>query len=144
MPERVTVCGLFAALSLTFKVPVLVPVVVGSKNTPIEQLAPAATVLPQAFSAPKSAGLVAMLLIVSVAVPVFLTVTLCGSPVVPTYSLGKVMLTGDKLAAGAGVELPGEVVLRDHHVNFAVTVKIPGEHFCRDWRAGRVPRLVTV
>jgi len=111
VPESDTVCGLPAALSLTLKVPVLVPVVVGSKNTPIEQLAPAATLLPQAFSAPKSAGLVATLLIVSVALPVFVTVTVCGSPAVPTYWLGKVTFSGDKLAAGAGVELPVKLTI---------------------------------
>jgi hypothetical protein len=87
-------------------VPVLVPLAVGSKNTPTAQLAPAATVLPHALSEPKSAGLVATLAMVSAAVPVLVRVTLCGRPEVPTYWAGKLTLVGDKLAAGAGGVLP--------------------------------------
>jgi hypothetical protein len=65
-------------------VPLLVPLAVGSKKTPMAQLAPAAKLLPQEFSEPKSAGVVVTLAMFSVAVPVFVSVTDCGSPVVPT------------------------------------------------------------
>jgi hypothetical protein len=85
MPLSVTVCGLPVALSVRVNVPVLAPAAVGSKNTPIAQLAPAAMLFPQALSDPKSEGLVAALVIVNAVVPLFVTVTLCGSPEVPTY-----------------------------------------------------------
>jgi hypothetical protein len=77
-----------------------VPDAVGSKNTPIEQLEPTATLLPQALSGPKSAGLVATFVIVSGPLPVFVNVTLCGKPEVPTYWLGKVKLGGDNARTG--------------------------------------------
>jgi hypothetical protein len=67
------------------KAPDLVPVAVGSKKTPMEQLAPAATVLPQALNSPKSATVVFIAVIVRVAFPVFVKVTVCGRPEVPTY-----------------------------------------------------------
>src|SRR5215471_11279542 len=49
VPLRLEVCGLFEALSLTVRVPVRVPAVVGVKVTEIVQLPPAATWLPQVF-----------------------------------------------------------------------------------------------
>jgi len=76
IPERATVCGLPGALSLIVNVPDLVPLAVGSKKTPIAQLEPAATVLPQAFSVPKSVALVVTLVMLSSALPLFVTVTL--------------------------------------------------------------------
>jgi hypothetical protein len=97
VPLSGTCWGLSLALSVTVKVPVLVPVVVGSKKTPIEQLAPGATLLEHALSAPKSAGLAVTLVIVSVALPIFVSVTVCGRPEVPTYWLGKGTFDGDKL-----------------------------------------------
>src|SRR5450432_1259936 len=47
VPVRLAVCGLPAALSVTVTVPVRVPAAVGVKVTLMEQLAPAATELPQ-------------------------------------------------------------------------------------------------
>jgi hypothetical protein len=92
VPARETVCGLPDALSATVSVPVRLPVVVGSKKTPMEQLEPAATVLPQALSTPKSDGVVVTLVTESEAVPVLVRVTVCGRPEVPTYWLGKLTL----------------------------------------------------
>jgi hypothetical protein len=85
VPLSVTVCGLPVALSVIVNVPVRWPAAVGSKKTPMAQLAPGARVLPQALSEPKSAGLVATLLMVNGVAALFVTVTLCGSPLVPTY-----------------------------------------------------------
>jgi hypothetical protein len=96
-PVSVTTCELPRALSVMVKVPVLVPLVLGSKNTPMEQLEPGLTLLPQSLSGPKSVGLVATLVIVSTLLPVLLSITDWGSPDVPTYWLGKVTLAGDKL-----------------------------------------------
>jgi hypothetical protein len=98
----VTVCGLFPALSVIVSVPVLVPPTVGSKKTPIVQLEFTATGLLQLLNTPKSAGLAATPVIVRVAFPVFVTVTVCGSPLVPTYCAEKLTVEGDKLTTPLG------------------------------------------
>jgi hypothetical protein len=63
-------------LSLIVSVPGLAPLAVGSKKTPIAQLEPAATVLPQAFSVPKSVALAVTLVMLRGASPLFVTVAL--------------------------------------------------------------------
>jgi hypothetical protein len=73
------------ALSVIDNIPLLSPEAVGSKKTPMEQLELAARLPPQALRTPKSGVLVAAALIVNAAVPVFVTVTVCGRPEVPTY-----------------------------------------------------------
>jgi hypothetical protein len=85
IPLSATVCGLPSALSVMVNVPVLVPDAVGSKKTPMEQLAPGATLLPQALSVPKSDGLVVTVLIVNGETPLFVSVMLIGRLDVPTY-----------------------------------------------------------
>lgn len=97
VPESGTICGLLLALSVTDKTPSLVPLVVGSKNTPIEQVAPGTTLFPQELSGAKSEGLAVTFVIVSTASPVFFSVTICGRPEVPTYWFGKVTVGGEKL-----------------------------------------------
>ncbi len=49
VPLRLTLCGLFGALSVIDTVPVRVPVAVGVKVTLMVQLAPATTEAPQVF-----------------------------------------------------------------------------------------------
>ena len=110
VPVSATVCGLPGALSLIVNVPVLGPLVVGSKKTPIAQLEPGARLLPQALSVPKSLGLVVTLPISRAALPLFITVTLFGSPDVPTYWLPKVALCGVTDTAGAGMVVPLNVI----------------------------------
>jgi len=61
VPLRLTVCGLFAALSAKVSVPVAVPVAVGVNVTPTLQLAPAATLVPQVLRAIPKGPLTAML-----------------------------------------------------------------------------------
>ena len=70
-------------LSVMVRVPVSVPVAVGEKVTLIVQEPLAATLPPQVLVSPKLA-LVAMLAMVSVALPVLLRVTGCDALVVPT------------------------------------------------------------
>jgi len=106
IPLSATVWGLPLALSAIVTVPVLDPLLAGSKKTPIEQLAPAARLSPHVLSTPKSLELVATLVIVSVAFPVFVAVMVCGKPVVPTNWSGKVMLDGDNVRAAAGGVTP--------------------------------------
>jgi hypothetical protein len=76
VPLSATVCGLPGPLSLIVSVPVLAPLTVGSKNTPMAQLAPAARLLPQALSVPKSPGLAVVLVMLSGTSPLLVTVTL--------------------------------------------------------------------
>lgn len=75
VPLSVTTCGLSLALSVIVSVPDLAPLAAGSKKTPMEQLEPDARLLPHAFSTPKSDGLVLTLVMLSGAVPEFVTVT---------------------------------------------------------------------
>jgi hypothetical protein len=109
IPVSGTVCGLLMALSVMVRTPFLVPLVVGSKNTPIEQLAPGLTLLPQALRGAKSDGLALTFVIVSTVSPVFFSVTDCGRPEVPTYWLGKVMLGGEKVIPLTPVPAKGTV-----------------------------------
>jgi hypothetical protein len=82
VPVRNTPCWPPDALSVTMTEPDRVPVAVGVKVTLIEQLAPAATVVPQVFVSAKSPLLV-IPEIVSGAVPVFESVVLWVGLVVP-------------------------------------------------------------
>jgi hypothetical protein len=75
VPVRLTVCVAGLALSVMVTAPVLVPVAVGLKVTLRVQLAPAATLEPQVLVWEKS-PLALMLVIVRLAFPVFLSVTL--------------------------------------------------------------------
>jgi hypothetical protein len=110
MPEMLTDCGLLVTLSVIVSVPDLVPPVVGSKNTPIWQLAPAARLLPHPLRFPKSEGLVAMFVIASAAVPVFIMVTFCGSPLVPTYCPAKLMVAGEVATTAPGGVVPVRLI----------------------------------
>src|SRR5436190_20599958 len=86
IPLSVTFCGLPAALSLMLTAAVRVPLAVGLNVTLIPQLAPAANELPQVWVCAKFPALVpviAMLLMVKIAVPVFLSVTVLAAHVVP-------------------------------------------------------------
>src|SRR5437870_168925 len=103
IPLSVTFCGLPAALSLMLTAAVRVPLAVGLKVTLIPQLAPAANELPQVWVCAKFPALVpviAMLLMVKIAVPVFLSVTVLAVLVVPIACVEKVRLVGDKVAFG--------------------------------------------
>lgn len=73
VPERLTLCGLPEASSVMVSVPVSAPPSVGVKLTLIVQEALAATLLPQLLVWAKS-PLMAMLVMVSAAVPVLLSV----------------------------------------------------------------------
>ena len=79
--------------------PLRVPVAVGVKVTLMVQLAPAATVAPQVFVWVKS-PLAAMLLMLSVALPGLVSVTLWAGLVLPTNWLPKPRLVAERLTAG--------------------------------------------
>ena len=82
VPVSRTICGLPPALSEIIRPAVAVPATAGLNVTAMVQLAPAFTVLPQVFVWEKG-PLMIMPEIVSVAVPVLLSVTVC-TLLVPT------------------------------------------------------------
>jgi hypothetical protein len=87
VPLRPTDCGLPLALSVTATAAVLVPEAVGLKVTLIVQLPGAATLEPQLLvwaKSPLLAPVRAMPAMVSVALPVFESVTVCAGLIVPT------------------------------------------------------------
>lgn len=121
VPLKVTFCGLPVALSATFNVAVRVPLALGANNTLIWQYSPPARVpvglhiIPEfGKGTPKSLAFVPVTVKpakVTVAVPLFTTVTLIGELVVPTFCEGNVKLDG------VTVTEPDELAL-----NVAVTV----------------------
>ena len=102
---RLTVCVVGLALSVNVKAPVVVPATVGLKVTFTVQLLPAATLVPQVLVSEK-APLAVMLLMLSAAFPVFLSVTVCVALVVPRACDVKVNKVGDRLAAGLKTPVP--------------------------------------
>jgi len=99
VPLRETVCGLSAALSVNVTVPFTLPVVSGARVALIAQFAPAASDEPQLLVSEKFA-LAAMLVIVSGAVPVLVSVMSRGSLVEPSSSLPKVRLFAENETLG--------------------------------------------
>ena len=109
VPKSATVCGLPVALSLIVTLALRLPVAEGENVTLIVQFAPAANVLGlsgQEFVWAKSPALIpltAILLIVSAAVPLLVSVTDLAALVVPTSWLPKLSDVGLSVTAGAGV-----------------------------------------
>jgi hypothetical protein len=103
VPLKVAECGDPEALSVTVKFPVRAPAAVGVKVTAIAQFAPAATADPQVFVAAKS-PVAAIWVIVSAAVPLFDSVTVCLLLATPTFWLVKISVAGLREACGEVVE----------------------------------------
>lgn len=99
VPLRETVCGLPVALSVIEIVPFKLPVVLGAKVTLIAQFAPDARAESQLLVSSKFA-LAAMFVMLSVAVPEFLSVIDSGWLVVLTTSMPKVRVVGDNETLG--------------------------------------------
>ena len=120
VPVRATVCGDPVALSVKEMAPVAEPAAAGSKSADTVQLAPAASVPVQVFVViTKSVEpVIAMVLSVAEAAPVFLTVTDCAAVVVPTVVDAKVRLVGVKLSVAV------EVVV-GHAFTRLVTLGVP-------------------
>ena len=101
------------------------PVAVGLNVTLIVQLLPAATELPQVFVWVKSPGLVpvtAMLVMLSVPVPVLVRVTDFVEPLFPTFTLPQFKLVVDKLTAGA--ETVNDTPLLDTPLTVTTTLPV--------------------
>ena len=99
VPERDTLCGLPDAESVTVIAPLRVPLCDGVKVTLMVQLEPAVKVAGQLLVWAKSPP-ATMLLMVSDAPPLLVSVTACAALVVPTCWLPKVRLLGEKVTAG--------------------------------------------
>jgi hypothetical protein len=116
------------------RVPVLLPTAVGLKVTLTVQLEEAERLAPQVFVSEKSPLMLTPLML-SVVVPVFLSVTLCALLLVPTGSDEKVSEVAEKLATGplpvpvrlmvwvAGVAL-SVIVIEPVRVPVAVGLKV--------------------
>ena len=94
-----------AALSAIESEAKRLPEAMGLNVTAMVQLAPPATLDPQVLAWAKLV-LATMLVIVSVALPVLVRVTVCAALVVPTLTLLKVKLAGESWTAGAVVPMP--------------------------------------
>ncbi len=128
VPDNVTCCGLPAALSVSFKIALRAPVLVGLKVTLIVQLALAANELPHPLLSPKSPGsapAIVILLIVIAAVPTFFSVTVL-TALLPTVTVPKFRLLVDSSAvvpvplSGTCCGLPAAL-----SVTFTVALRAP-------------------
>jgi len=111
VPVKLTVCGLPLALSVMVSDALRDPAAVGVNVALIVQLAPAPTLLPQLFVCAKSPGFappIAMLEMLSEALPMLESVTICAALVELALCWPNVRLAGCRLTTGAdgGGELP--------------------------------------
>ena len=109
IPVKLIICGEPVALSLTRMLPVTLPVVIGAKVTEIVQLAPAANDAPQllvSLNNPRMGELGAEIpVMVSGALPVLLSVTVCAAEVAPAAA-EKLSDAGVRTATGAEAAVP--------------------------------------
>jgi len=122
VPDNVTACGLPTALSVIVSDALRAPVAVGLNVTLMVHEDPTVRVLPQVWVWAKSPLLVpviAMLDIVSVLPPLFLTVTVWAALVVPVFWLPKTSDVGDNVAADTAV--PARVAVCGLPVALSVT-----------------------
>ena len=127
MPDRLTVCGLVLALSVTLRVPVRVPRFDGVNTTEIAQLAFAANVLGdngQVLDACAKSPEVEIPEIVSGTAWLFLTVTLFPALVVPITWLAKVRFAGVRLTGAVPVPLNGAVCGEFEALSLTVSVPV--------------------
>src|SRR5260370_418094 len=99
VPVKLAACALPVALSVTTRLPVRVPLLLGVKVTYMVHVEPAATPFPQLSVSAKS-PVVAMLAICTGAVPLLVSVTVWDGLVVPAAWLLKVRLDGERATAG--------------------------------------------
>jgi hypothetical protein len=111
VPARLTVCGLPEALSVIVSIPAYPAAPLGLNVTLIVQLPPALSTLPQLLLSAKLVILLLTELIVSVAPPVFVNVTVCAALVVPTVWLLNVSDAGVTIAVGVAGLAPVPVRL---------------------------------
>ena len=124
---RVMVTGLLSTLAVMSTEALLWPFVVGLKVALMVQLAPTARLLPQVLDSLKSCGSEPpnkILLMVKVAVPVFVMVTVWGALVMPTFSFPNGRPAVDKLIFGC-VPVPDEGINWVGGTTVSVTYTVP-------------------
>jgi len=97
VPARLTVCGLFKALSTNVRVPAAAPLTVGENFTLTLHFAPAAMLAPQVLLEIAKPALVAMLEKLSATVILFVTVTDLAELLLPTVTVPKLRLLADSV-----------------------------------------------
>jgi hypothetical protein len=105
VPLRLTVCGLFGALSVKISVPVAAPVAVGVKVTFTEHFAPALRLAPQVLLETANGPVTAMLAKVNAALWAFVRVTLFAELVLPTAVLPKLRLATESVTGAVPLPL---------------------------------------
>jgi len=105
MPLRVIVCGEPVALSVMVMAPESAPLAVGAKCPWMVQFAPTARVVPQLFAKTNEdafAPVTAILVMVSVAVPVLVIVTDCDPLDEPTFTVPNERLVAESVTGAIG------------------------------------------
>jgi len=134
LPVRETTCGLPVALSVTVTVPLAVPFTCGENVTEIVQLPATARLAPQVLVCANPL-LAFMLVSVTVAVPVLVSVTVWAGLVVPLNCVLKVRLVGDKdtvVAADAITPEKADTVASDKRAH--LPKREPRQGGRRRWR----------
>ena len=128
VPVSVDVCGLVGALSTTRRFAVRAPLRVGAKLTLTVQFAPGARLVPQVrdemMNCPGFAPTKPIELIVAVAVPVFVSVKVCGALVLPRVTVPKFQDAGVSVAAGC-TPVPVSVTIWGLVTSESVIVSVP-------------------
>ncbi len=122
-PDKATLSGLSAALSVIVSLPVRFPPAAGVNVMLMVQLAPAATLLPQVLVWPKS-PLAAMLLMLSTPFPVLLRVTLCAALVAPVSCAANGSVAVERLTTGP-VAVPASATVCGLPLALSVMVRVP-------------------
>ena len=102
VPVRLTVCGLFSAVSAIVRTPVVEPSAVGVNVTPIVQFAPAAMLVPQVLLATANGPVAVILVKLSATFKRFVTLRFFTALVSPTAIFPKLKLVGERVTG----ELP--------------------------------------
>ena len=109
VPESATLLGLLGALVRNVRAAVRTPVADGVKVMVKMQFAPTARLAPQAFPKIKSAAfapVTVMLVMFSVAVPLFVSVTVCAMLGIETVTFPKDKVVGFRVTDGTGAATP--------------------------------------
>jgi hypothetical protein len=123
VPARLTVCGVFAALSLNVRVPARAPVAVGENVTPTVQVAPAATLGPHVLLAIAKSPEGVILANVRAVFLWLVSVTDLLAPVLPTATLPQANVAADRVTGV--VPVPVRAAVRGLRLALSVTVRVP-------------------
>lgn len=99
VPVRLTVCGLFRAVSVNISVPLIVPFAAGVNVTPTVQLAPAARLAPHVLLEIAKLALAVMLEKLRDAPPLLVSVTVLAELAWPTLTCPKFKDVGETVAS---------------------------------------------